>query len=47
MVLHLIAGMLRNCVYINIGDIEKKNDHVEREKEWFERLSLEERIRSC
>lgn len=34
-------------MYINIGDIEKKNDHVEREKEWVDRLSLEEKIRSC
>lgn len=44
---HLIILKLRNCMYINIGDIEKKNDHVEREKEWVDRLSLEEKIRSC
>lgn len=36
-VVHHIAGMLRNCMYINIGDIEKKNDHVERDKEWVDR----------
>lgn len=44
---HLITLKLRNCRYINIGDIEEKDDHVEREKEWVDRLSPEEKVRSC